>query len=154
MIEGRRDRGKNHVWIGRDLITITLATMVFDYGADGLDWGYIGNGPKQLSLAILDHFCEKQADALAMVDLFCRDIISKLPAGSFIISESRVAFWLAKKSIRMKPKKLKILGWNQGSPSRNRFSGKVSDCPECGAKMKSSMETRICDRCGFSYRRI
>jgi|WetSurMetagenome_2_1015567.scaffolds.fasta_scaffold1227658_2 hypothetical protein len=68
-----------------------------NHSPDGFEWGYLGSGPAQLSLAILLRLAGREF-ALSNYQRFKEEVISKLMQGSDIqIDTSAVRDWINSK---------------------------------------------------------
>ena len=57
----------------------------------GLEWGYAGSGPSQLSFALLSDFLGDDAAALELYQEFKRAVVELLPRDGWTMTESGIA---------------------------------------------------------------
>lgn len=72
--------------------------LLANHSPTGLEWGYLGSGPAQLSLAILLHATGDPFDALHYYQRFKRDFVSTW-GERWSIKEGEIIVWLAKKRL-------------------------------------------------------
>jgi len=70
--------------------------IIYHYHGKGIEWGYLGSGPADLSMNILAHFvgCKAAKEKMLYQD-FKEDIIAKIPHEGGIITKSEIENWLA-----------------------------------------------------------
>ncbi|MBB5202811.1 hypothetical protein HNQ51_000104 [Inhella inkyongensis] len=65
------------------------------HGATGqINWGYVGSGPRLLSLNVLMAFNVPYGVADVLKDKFCDDVISALPVQSTRLTQARIEQWI------------------------------------------------------------
>ena len=74
----------------------TASQKVYNHSPDGFNWGYDGNGPAQLALAILLKYLPKR-EATKLHQQFKWDMIAKLPQGDFELPVAGVTKWMKEK---------------------------------------------------------
>jgi len=72
-------------------LNLEASLKVYTHSVTGFCWGYVGQGPAQLALAILcDHLGDNER-ALAMHHEFMLKVITKLPQDSdFVLTDQQV----------------------------------------------------------------
>jgi len=94
---GHRDiSGMIHVFVLNDGVKTPLnpkpSQELYNHSPDGFNWGYLGSGPAQLSLAILLDLIGRKP-ALAYYQLFKFEFVSKF-SSKFCISGGEIRAWL------------------------------------------------------------
>jgi len=72
--------------------------LLANHSPTGFEWGYLGSGPSQLSLAILLHATGDPFDALHYYQRFKRDFVS-MWGERWSITEEEIKLWLAVKRL-------------------------------------------------------
>jgi len=85
------------VFVDEKVLDINASkTAVYDHGADRPEWGYGGQGPSQLSAAILYDLTGNAEVAKQHYRQFTRDFIATFDEHGFILLETQVRTWLDK----------------------------------------------------------
>lgn len=61
------------------------------FSRTGFEWTYVGDGPRQLALAILCDHLDDTAQALALTEAFMRDVVAMLDNGWELTGEEVAA---------------------------------------------------------------
>lgn len=72
----------DEVYLDNERLLPGPSQQLYNHSPDGFSWGYHGSGPSQLSLAVLQKL-KGDKYALNYYQQFMREIIAKLPGGSF-----------------------------------------------------------------------
>lgn len=96
---GQRTGGTNRVVVNRGNGPLRLAERldVRNHSPTGLEWGYAGSGPAQLSLALLcDHFNGNTVEALKFYQEFKFQIIAGIKTDRWVLTSNDIGRALEK----------------------------------------------------------
>jgi len=94
-ITGYRENNRAMVTVRNDGHTAELPVRLdlVNHSPDGFEWGYLGSGPAQLSLAILAYITKDDDVALRFYQQFKQDIVSRFDK-SWTLTDKQVTEWL------------------------------------------------------------
>jgi hypothetical protein len=84
------------VYVDSQILDLCPSREIKDYAPD-CEWGYFGQGPSQLSLAILYDVTGDKDTSLLYCQDFKRDYIAQFDTDGFILLEFQIIQWLDQK---------------------------------------------------------
>ena len=97
---GRRNAGgsgRHAVWSNGRLLAAEPSLALRNMSPNGFGWGYLGSGPAQLALAILEDYTRDQALALRLFIEFKEEVIRGIEQNEWELTAAQLDHWLSGK---------------------------------------------------------
>ena len=96
MFKGQRLEQGVIVYHNKQILSSEESQKLINHSPDGFNWGYVGSGSAQLSLAVLLAHTKDRNYSLRNYQKFLDDIISKLKSKDWKISDKKIEDWMKK----------------------------------------------------------
>ena len=90
---------ENMVYVDSTPLDLEGSLKIRNHSPTGFQWGYLGSGPAQLSLALLLHFGASEQEATNYYQDFKQEILAQLPQEDFDLADNVVTDWLEARRI-------------------------------------------------------
>lgn len=91
-----RTQTNTNVYVNGIKLSMVPSQKLHNHSPDGFEWGYGGQGPSQLALAILLDFLNNPDEALAYYQEFKWVFIATAPFDGFAITSMDIDVWYKK----------------------------------------------------------